>query len=93
MSNVIDFSTRLYPAGCMALHPEYGIVDVLATDGLKRGILYQHCEALSLEGESEEVLFSENIEFREVWVPVRELKEADLEKDIEQAIRRGEIPR
>ncbi|MEQ1601277.1 MAG: hypothetical protein HOP04_02175 [Methylophilaceae bacterium] len=92
MGNVIDFSTRLYPVGSMALHPEYGIVDVFAANGFMRGIIYQHCEALPLDGESEEVLFSENIEFLETWVPVRELREADLSKDILLAIKRGEIP-
>ncbi len=92
MSNVIELSERYYPVGCMALHPDFGIVDVIETDGWRRCIIYQHHEELPLEAEPEEVIFSENIEFRETWVPVHELREANLGKDILLAIKRGEIP-
>lgn len=75
------------------MHAELGVVDVFAVDGMMRGVVYQHFEELLLENEPEEVLFSENIEAREAWVHVSTLKEANLEKDIELAIKRGEIPR
>lgn len=93
MSNIVDFSSKHHPVGGMAIHPEFGVVDVFAIDGMMRGIVYQHFEELPLENEAEDVLYSENIEQREAWVHVSTLKEANLEKDIELAIQRGEIPR
>lgn len=93
MTNVIEFSTKHYPVGSMALHKDYGVVDVFAVDGMMRGVVYQHFEALPLENEADDVIYSEEIEQREAWVHVSTLKEANLQKDINLAIERGEIPK
>lgn len=89
MSKIVELSGYKSPVGSMALHAKYGLVDVFAADGWMRGVVYEHHEELGLDGESDEVLFAEEIVFTEAWVHVRELKDADLGKDIEALARRG----
>lgn len=71
------------------MHKQYGLVEIFAANGWMRGIVYEHQEELSLDGESDEVVFAEKIVFQEAWVHVGELTEADLGKDIQALARRG----
>jgi len=91
MNNVVEIAGFQCPVGSMAMHSAHGLVDVFAQDGWMRGVVYEHHETLSLEGEGVEVLFAENIEMREVWVHVRELTEANLAKDIADLRKRGQL--
>ena len=91
MNNVVSLAGFNCPEGSMAMHPMYGLVEVFAQDGWKRGILYEHHEELSLDGEAEDVVFAENIEMREAWVDVRELKEANLLADVQSLFKRGQL--
>ena len=75
----------------MAIHPEHGLVEVFAENGWMRGVLYEHHQENELTGEPEDVVFYENIEMREVWVHCRELKEANLLKDVQNLVKRGQI--
>lgn len=91
MNNVVSLAGFNCPEGCMGMHPVYGLVEVFAKDGLRRGILYEHREELSLAGEAEDVVFAENIEMREAWVDVRELREANLLADVQSFFKRGQL--
>ena len=91
MDNIVGLAGFRCPEGCMAMHPMYGLVEVFAQDGWKRGILYEHHEELSLDGEAEDVVFAENIEMREAWVDVRELREANLLADVQSLFKRGQL--
>jgi len=91
MSNVVGLAGFQCPVGSMAMHSVYGLVEVFSQDGWMRGVVYEHHEELSLDHESDDVIFAEHIEMREVWVHVRELAEADLAKDIENLRKRGQF--
>lgn len=91
MSNVVGLAGFQCPVGSMAMHSVYGLVEVFSQDGWMRGVVYEHHEELSLAHESDDVIFAERIEMREVWVHVRELAEADLAKDIENLRKRGQF--
>src|SRR3989338_11637676 len=91
MSNVVGLAGFQCPVGSMAMHSLYGLVEVFSRDGWMRGVVYEHHEKLSLAHESDDVIFAERIEMREVWVHVRELAEADLAKDIENLRKRGQF--
>jgi len=91
MNNVVSLVGFQCPVGSMAMHTVHGLVEVFAQDGWMRGVLYEHREELGLDGESGDVLFSENIEMREDWIHVRELAEASLAKDIESLRKRGQL--
>lgn len=91
MSNVVGLAGFQCPVGSMAMHAMYGLVEVFSQEGWMRGVLYEHHEELSLSHESDDVIFAEHIEMREVWVHVRELAEADLAKDIENLRKRGQF--
>ena len=91
MSNVVGLAGFQCPVGSMAMHSVYGLVEVFSQDGWMRGVVYEHHEELSLAHESDDVVFAEHIEMREVWVHVRELAEADLAKDIENLRKRGQF--
>ena len=88
-ASVIALATYRYPAGSLAMSSDYGLVEVFAQDGWMRGVLYEHHEELDLAGEDEDVVFSENIEVREAWVHVSQLRPADLRQDIHTLIGRG----
>lgn len=91
MSNVVGLAEFQCPVGSMAMHSVYGLVEVFSEDGWMRGVVYEHHEELSLAHESDDVIFAEHIEMRDVWVHVRELTEADLVKDIENLRKRGQF--
>ena len=91
MSNVVGLAGFRCPVGSLAMHPVHGLVEVFSQDGWMRGLVYEHHEELSLAHESDDVIFAEHIEMREVWVHVRELAEADLAKDIENLRKRGQF--
>ena len=91
MNNIVNLAGFKCPEGSMAMHAMYGLVEVFAQDGWKRGILYEHHEELSLDDEAEDVVFAENIEIREAWVDVRELKEANLLADVQSSFKRGQL--
>lgn len=91
MENVVSLAGFQCPVGSMAMHPLHGMVEVFAQDGWMRGVLYEHHEKLSLDGEADDVVFAENIEMREAWIHVRELTEANLAKDIEDLRKRGQL--
>ena len=91
MSNVVGLAGFQCPVGSMAMHSVYGLVEVFSQDGWMRGVVYEHHKELSLAHESDDVIFAEHIEMREVWVHVRELAEADLAKDIENLRKRGQF--
>ncbi|MDZ7585695.1 MAG: hypothetical protein U0938_12830 [Thiobacillus sp.] len=91
MSNVVGLAGFQCPVGSMAMHSVYGLVEVFSQDGWMRGVVYEHHEELSLAHESDDVIFAERIEMREVWVHVRDLAEADLAKDIENLRKRGQF--
>lgn len=91
MSKIVELAAYKCPAGSMAIHAKHGLVDVFETDGWMRGVMYEHREELGLDGESDEVLFKEEIEYREAWVHVRELVQADLMRDVESLVKRGQL--
>lgn len=91
MSNVVSLTGFRCPVGGMAMHQDLGLVDVFAQDEWMRGVVYEHHETRDLAGEPEDVLFVENIEMREAWVHVRELRDADLARDIESLRRSGKL--
>lgn len=91
MNKVVDLAAYKCPTGSMAMHRDYGFVEVFAQDGWMRGVMYEHHEELSLDGEPDDVVFAENVEMRETWVHVRELTEANLAKDIESLRKRGQL--
>jgi len=91
MAEIITLATHQYPVGSLAMTKDYGLVEVFAQDGWMRGVLYDHHQENDLAGEAEDVLFCETIEQREMWMHVSKLSPADLRKDIEALIRRGQI--
>ena len=91
MNKVVTLSSYQCPVGSMAMHAEHGLVEVFAENGWMRGVLYEHHQENDLADEPEDVVFYENIEMREVWVHSRELKEANLLKDVQNLVKRGQI--
>jgi hypothetical protein len=91
MNKVVTLSSYQCPVGSMAMHAEHGLVEVYAVNGWMRGVLYEHHQENDLAGEPEDVIFYEDIEIREIWVHSRELKEADLLKDVQNLVKRGQI--
>ncbi len=91
MSNVVDLAGFQCPAGSLAIHSVYGLIEVFSEDGWMRGVVYEHHEELNLALENDDVIFAEHIEIREAWVHVRELTEVDLAKDIANLRKRGQF--
>lgn len=89
MSNVVSLSGFKCQAGSLVMHPEHGMVEVLGVDGWMRCIQVEHYVPIPVEAEDE--LAAERIDIEEVWVHVRELKQADLAKDIEAIRKRGHL--
>lgn len=89
MSNVVSLTGFRCPAGSMAMHPEFGMVEVLGVDGWMRCIEIERSVPIPTVHPDE--LAAERIDFEEVWVHVRELTQADLAKDIEGLRRRGQL--
>lgn len=71
------------------MHPEYGMVDVLAADGWMRCIEIERSVPIPTEQPDE--IAAERIDIDEVWVHVRDLKQADLAQDIEGLRKRGQL--
>lgn len=91
MGNVVNLATHRCRVGSLAMHKDYGLVEIVGQDGWMREIEYEHSEPLSLAGESEEVIYAEEIEMRAEWVHVRSLVHADLVADIESLRKRGQL--
>lgn len=91
MSNVVSLATYRCRVGTLAMHKEFGLVEIVGQDGWMREIEYEYCEPLSLAGEGPEVIYAEEIERRAEWVHVRELNPADLAADVENLRKRGQL--
>lgn len=89
MSNVVSLSGFQCPVGSLAMHAEFGMVEVLGTDGWMRCIEIERVVPIPTEHPDE--LAAERIDFDEAWVHVRELTPADLAKDIEALRKRGQL--
>ena len=91
MGNVVNLATHRCRIGSLAMHKEFGLVEIVGQDGWMREIEYEFSEPLSLAGEGEEVMYAEEIETRAEWVHVRQLIQADLAADIESLRKRGQL--
>lgn len=89
MSNVVSLAGFQCPVGSLAMHAEFGMVEVLGTDGWMRCIEIERVVPIPTEHPDE--LAAERIDFDEAWVHVRELTPADLAKDIEALRKRGQL--
>ena len=89
MGNVVNLATHRCRVGTLAMHKEFGLVEIVGQDGWKREIEYEFSEPLSLVGEGPEVIYAEEIERRTAWVNVRQLNPADLAADVENLRKRG----
>jgi len=89
LSNVVSLSWFQCPVGSLAMHAEFGMVEVLGTDGWMRCIEIERVVPIPTEHPDE--LAAERIDFDEAWVHVRELTPADLAKDIEALRKRGQL--
>lgn len=89
LNNVVSLAEYQCPAGSMAMHVEHGMVDVLGLDGWMRCIQIERHVPVPTEEPDE--LSAERIDFEEVWVHVRELRPADLAKDIKKLRKRGQL--
>lgn len=89
MSNVVSLAGYQCPAGSLAMHAEFGMVEVLGTDGWMRCIEIERTVPIPTENPDE--LAAERIDIDEAWVHVRELTPADLAKDIEGLRKRGQL--
>ena len=91
MGNVVNLATHRCQVGSLAMHKEFGLVEIVGHDGWMREIEYDFSEPLSLVGEGEEVIYAEEIETRAEWVHVRSLVHTDLAADIESLRKRGQL--
>lgn len=73
----------------MAMHPEFGMCQVLGVDGWMRCIEIERVVPIPTEQPDE--IAAERIEIDEAWVHVRELTPADLAKDIAGLRKRGQL--
>jgi len=89
LSNVVSLSGFQCPVGSLAMHAEFGMVEVLGTDGWMRCIEIERVVPIPTEHPDE--LAAERIDFDEAWVHVRELTPADLAKDIEALRKRCQL--
>jgi len=89
LSNVVSLSGFQCPVGSLAMHAEFGMVEVLGTDGWMRCIEIERVVPIPTEHPDE--LAAERIDFDEAWVHVRELTPADLAKDIEALRKRDQL--
>ena len=91
MGKVVNLATHRCQVGSLAMHKDFGLVEIVGHDGWMREIEYEHSEPLSLASESEEVIYAEEIETRAEWVHVRNLVPTDLAADIESLQKRGQL--
>ena len=91
MGNIVNLATYRCRVGSLAMHKEFGLVEIVGLEGWMREIEYEYSEPLSLVGESEEVIFAEEIETRVERVHVHTLVHADLAADIENLRKRGQL--
>jgi hypothetical protein len=91
MGNVVNLATHRCPIGSLAMHKDFGLVEIVGQNGWMREIEYEHSEPLSLAEESQEVIYAEEIELRAEWVHVQQLIQANLAADIETLRKRGQL--
>jgi hypothetical protein len=89
LSGVVNLTEYKCRAGAMAMHSEFGLVEVQGHDGWMRCILIERREQMPIEIPG--ALSAERIEIVEEWVHVRELVEADLARDVEYLRKRGQL--
>lgn len=91
MGNVVNLATHRCPIGSLAMHKDFGLVEIFDQNGWMRTVAYEHSEPLSLAGESQEVIYAEEIETHVAQVHVRDLVPADLAADVENLRKRGQL--
>lgn len=83
MVQVLDFSVKHHPIGGMALHDEFGLVDIVDTDNQSMRQVTFYCDDTTGDQISQVLC--------DAWVHTRDLTEVNPAKDIAALVAKGEL--